>query len=481
MTHAAQAGGDPLRKSVVKLFTVLKKPNSFQPWQFDYQRESGGSACILEGNRILTNAHVVTHAVYVQVLKTGDTKKYTARVLFVDHERELALLTVDSPGFFDGTVPVRFGELPLRHGKVSVYGFPVGGNELSTTEGVVSRIEVLRYTHSLRSLLALQVDAAINPGNSGGPVFLGSELVGIAFQGNDPKKVEKSGHVVPVPILRDFLRDLEDGVCQGTPDLGAFWQPMESPSMCDYFRLPPDQTGVFVTRVAHGSSAFGVLCEKDVLTHIDGVRVDCDGSVRLRDEDRVNFSYLVSRHQIGDTCRVGVLRDGAPKELPVTLRRPAHLVPRPTYAPPTYFIFAGLVFMPLTYEYLSAWSDWKDVNPRFQDYYTNGLPSAERSEIVFINEVLAHDINAGYHKFRQGVVERVNDRPITRLADVALAFEAPIREHHVIEIASHAGSENASDYFTAFGTHIVLRADRAKEATREILARYGIDRDRRPG
>src|SRR5215468_3579817 len=86
---------ETLRRSVVKLFTVLKEPNYYQPWDMEYQKTSGGSACIVPGNRILTNAHVVSHHLYIQALKPGDPRKYTARVLCVDHDTETALLTVD--------------------------------------------------------------------------------------------------------------------------------------------------------------------------------------------------------------------------------------------------------------------------------------------------------------------------------------------------------------------------------------------------
>src|SRR5206468_1632403 len=93
-----------LRRSVVKLFTVIKEPNYYKPWELAHQHSSGGSACIIEGNRILTNAHVIANQLYVQALKPGDTKKYSARVLHVDHDTETALLTVDDATFFEGTL-----------------------------------------------------------------------------------------------------------------------------------------------------------------------------------------------------------------------------------------------------------------------------------------------------------------------------------------------------------------------------------------
>lgn len=63
------------------------------------------------------------------------------------------------------------------------YRYPIGGETLSVTSGVVSRIEVTSYVHGTAELLGIQTDSAINSGNSGGPAFNGrGQCVGIAFQ-----------------------------------------------------------------------------------------------------------------------------------------------------------------------------------------------------------------------------------------------------------------------------------------------------------
>jgi S1-C subfamily serine protease len=469
---------DTLRRSVVKLFTVVKEPNQYQPWDLEYQKTSGGSGCIVAGHRILTNAHVVSHNLYVQALKPGDSKKYTARVLHVDHDTETALLTVDDPRFFESTVPVRFGELPFRNAKVSVYGFPMGGNELCITAGIVSRIEVRTYTHSQRHLLALQTDAAINPGNSGGPVFMNDELIGIAFQSYKQKDLEKSGYVVPIPIIRHLFEDLDDGKITGIPDLGIYWQKIENESLREYVGLAAGRTGVLITRVVHGASADGVLHEGDVLTAIDDTAVASDGSVPFRTHDRVHFSYLVSRHQVGDNVGVDVLRRGEPHHLTIRLRRLAALVPPPQpERRPSYVIFAGLVFLPLTYDYMTTWK-WENVTPRFKHYYYSRLPSERHEQIVLVNQVLAHDINVGYHQIHGAVVERINHVEIISIRDVPRALAAPLGKFHVIELDYHGIRGESSDYHASYGTRIVLDATLAAQATAEILAQNGIASDR---
>lgn len=57
-----------------------------------------------------------------------------------------------------------------------------GGDNISVTKGVVSRVEPTQYVHGATQLMAIQIDAAINPGNSGGPAIMGDKVAGVAFQ-----------------------------------------------------------------------------------------------------------------------------------------------------------------------------------------------------------------------------------------------------------------------------------------------------------
>lgn len=57
------------------------------------------------------------------------------------------------------------------HQEVTAYGFPTGGDSLSVTKGIVSRIEYQTYAHSDLMFKAIQIDAAINAGNSGGLLY----------------------------------------------------------------------------------------------------------------------------------------------------------------------------------------------------------------------------------------------------------------------------------------------------------------------
>lgn len=68
-----------------------------------------------------------------------------------------AMLTVSDDEFWEGVSPVEFGDLPALQDAVTVVGYPIGGDTISVTSGVVSRIEILSYVHGSTELLGLQV------------------------------------------------------------------------------------------------------------------------------------------------------------------------------------------------------------------------------------------------------------------------------------------------------------------------------------
>ena len=169
------------KEAILKIYTVSKVVSYKEPWNSSTSRSSGSGA-IISGNRILTNAHVVANQTFIEVQRYGERKRYIAKVINVSHQADMALLEVEDKDFFKGVTPLALGELPEMEQKIVVYGFPMGGDTLSATSGVVSRIEHTRYAHSGESFLTVQVDAAVNPGNSGGPAISNGKIVGVVMQ-----------------------------------------------------------------------------------------------------------------------------------------------------------------------------------------------------------------------------------------------------------------------------------------------------------
>ena len=307
-----------VRDSMVKIYSVQNKPDYDNPWNMDGPESVNGSGCVISGNRVLTNAHVISDQTFIQIRLYGQSKKYPARVLAVSHEADLALITPVDASLLTGVPSLQIGDLPEAQQEITVYGFPEGGETLSTTTGVISRIEHQIYIHSIQDLLAAQIDAAINRGNSGGPVILENKIVGIAMQLR--KESENIGYMVPAPIIKHLLLDLDDGNYDGIPKAGIALQKVENQSLKKMYRLKDDLSGVLIIDIIPGSPASGKLFPDDIILSIDGHSVADDGTVEFRPKERTDFSYYIQQHQIGEAVSMNVFREGREETIELILK-----------------------------------------------------------------------------------------------------------------------------------------------------------------
>jgi len=458
----------PITKSVVKIYVVTSSYNYDNPWQMGGQSNGTGSGCIIDGNRILTNAHVVSNNTFIQVKKAGEATKYTAHVDSISHESDLAILKVDDPSFFKNSLPIKIGELPEVRDKVAVYGFPTGGDEMSITEGVVSRIEQRNYAHSNANLLTCQIDAAINPGNSGGPVIIKDMIVGVAFQ--SATRGENLGYMVPAPIINHFLKDISDGKYDGFPELGILFQKMENPDLREKYQMHKNQNGVLIVDILYDSPAKSILSINDIVLSIENSNIENDGSIEFRTGERTSLNYIIQKKFVNDPLTIKVLRNGLIKNLNLKLTVPmnsARLVPFEQYnTPPTYYITGGLIFAPLTKNYLLEWgSQWFFSAPtKLLNYYQNGVRTEDKKQVIILTKVLADEINLGYHDIDNVIIEKVNGKKVSSMKELVSLFENSTGVYHVLEDDT--------------GKKVILKKEKVDKFSSRILQTYRIKSDR---
>jgi S1-C subfamily serine protease len=446
--------------SVVQFFVHSDPPDMTMPWQTEGASLYGGSGVIIDGNRILTNAHVVEYAVGIEVKRADGSERFPAQVTFISHDADLALVEVQGSRFFHGTRPIPLGQMPKLEQAVQVWGFPEGGRTLSITSGIVSRIEVDSYSQSGRRLLSTQIDAAINAGNSGGPVISGGAIVGIAMQ--TLEEAENVGYMVPAPVVRHFLEDVEDGHYDGFPRLGARLQNMESEPQRAAAGMRSGQTGALVIRVDYGGPAYGKLRPRDVLLAIDGHPIANDLTVASPAIGRVHYSMIYQSRQIGERVTVSILRDGQRLTQTIQLRAHTPLVPgRRTTELPRYLVFAGLVFQPLSADYFDY---FRRPPPNLVSVPWNHGVTKERREVIVLQRVLPDSVNRGYQTWEDEVVRLVNGvvpRDMTHLAQILDRAEG--RWLRVLMEDGHL---------------ITLDRAAARAAAERVLESYGIAEDR---
>ena len=470
LLHNTYAGNGyhALRSSVVKIYATGQRFDYLLPWQTTNPRAGTGSGFVIKGKRLLTNAHVVSDARFLEVKKEGDPRRYRAEVAFFGHDCDLAILTVADPSFFEGTRPVSFADdIPDLSDTVVVLGYPMGGERLSLTEGVVSRIDHSVYSHSgVDSHLALQVDAAINPGNSGGPVFFKKKVVGVAFQGL--RSADNIGYCIPGPVIKHFLDDVKDGTYNGYPELGVYDIPMRNSALRKSLKLPDDMGGVAVNYIDPFGAAYGHLRGRDVLLELNGYTIEEDGSIELEGAP-VTYTELMERKQWGETLNFKIWRNGQTKEITFQAENaPDSFIFRNVYNErPRYVMVAGMVFSPLSREVLRAIGrDGLEQRNAQQLLYAMQYAKRdefykEHDEFVVLTTRLPHQVNTYAAPFRLGMLTEVNGMPIRALIDLPRALASPRYGFHVLR-------------FAGMDDDLVIRVSDVASSEAEILAQYRV-------
>lgn len=454
-----------VERSIVKIYTTTADPDYFTPWRLMSPGQSSGSGAVIADQRILTNAHVVANASYIQVQKHNDPRRYLAQVEFVSHASDLALLHVEDSRFFDDTPALQIGKLPQANTEVFVFGYPVGGRTLSITKGILSRVEHQVYAHAGNYLLAGQIDAAINPGNSGGPVIVDGQIAGVVMQSVASGRTESLGYFVPPDIIEHVLTDAQNGIYDGFPDLGIRTQDLESPSAKTAYGLSEEQSGVLVIKVFEDSAADGVLQENDVILSIEGYDIAGDSSIQINDDLQTDYKHAIDMTQIGEQVEIMFSRMGNVQTVSLQAQRQQEndtlVRPEAFDALPEYYIYGGILFVPLNMNLIKRWGpDWSRSAPVNLLQARSQWSSPERREAVVALQVLPADVNLGYHDVRNWIVESVNGTAIRDFAH----FSGLLRYQN----------DNYSVFRSERGYQIVINHQQAEESEQAILQQYRI-------
>jgi S1-C subfamily serine protease len=467
--RAADAAPPPaLENSVVKIFSTMRYPDTFKPWAKQAPSEATASGVVIEGKRILTNAHAVLYASQVQVQANAAGDKVGATVLAIAPGIDLAVLQLDDPSFFDTHPPLmRASKLPQIKDPVLAYGFPTGGSSLSITKGIVSRIEFATYNYPV-SGLRIQIDAAINPGNSGGPAIAGDRMIGLAFSrlGGDSQNI---GYIIPNEEVELFLKDISDGHYDGKPAMYDDLQTLENPALRDFLKIDKSVEGMVVHRPDKTDANYP-LKEWDVITRIGDTPIDNQGMVKIDKDLRVNFAYMIQRLAKDDKLPLTVVRAGKPLkiELPVSPNRPT-LAPDLHGEYPSYFVYGPVVFSRATRQFLSAFENNAGLL-RILGYVKSPLitraydpPSPELEELVIISSpFFPHKLANGYSNPTGAVVNSVNGTPVRSL-------------RHLVELLRDLKDPFVTlEFGSRSGEALVFSRTAAMAATDDILTDNGV-------
>lgn len=470
-------------RAVVRITTIGFNFSYVTPWQSPNLNRSGGTGFIIEGNRIITNAHVVSQAGSIKVRRPNQGTEYDARITYIAHDCDLAMLEVDEKEFFRDSLPLKIGNPPRLNSPVVVIGFPIGGEQVSITRGIVSRLGMDVYSHSqIDAHKVIQVDAAINPGNSGGPALQNGSVIGIAFQVY--RQGQNLGYLIPPEVINKFIKDVGDGTYDGYIDFGTLEIGTTNPILRRALGLEAalvdpasgihePNTGVLIYSIIPGSSADGYLRPGDILLSINNSPITHQGEITLNGQMQA-YSELIDNVGHGSMIGVEIWRDGKRRHLSFPARRASiYDFQRINYdTPPDFYLTGGLLFQPLnanlflTYARKWAAEGHSDVLYRYRYYIYHRLYRQSAIDVVLTRR-LSDPMNLYADSFLHGIVESVNGTRVRDFTHFVQMIDRIITTEKFLVLR-----------FRNRFTPLVLRTADLKTSG-QILRKYGIPEDRR--
>jgi serine protease Do len=269
----------------------------------------GSGIIISPEGYIVTNHHVVDGSTQVRVT-LDDKRVFPAKVVGVDKLNDLAVIKIDAKNL----PSIAWGDSTKLHPGQTVlaFGNPFGNFPFTVTRGIVSGLNRPNpYSTDARKPAAfIQTDAAINPGNSGGPlVNAHGELVGInTFIISGSGSFAGAGFAIPTQIVKASVDQI---MKDGKVEHGYLGISMNdvTPENASFFNLP-DATGALVSQVTPDSPASKAgLKSGDVLRKLNGNNIENGSALQV----------AVSQIRPGNTIELGILRDGKPETVKVTV------------------------------------------------------------------------------------------------------------------------------------------------------------------
>lgn len=457
-----------IRNLVVNIHTTHRVPDVLRPWTKRDPAKSSGSGTVIAGNRILTNAHVVRNGaqIYVQPFQSSDMLE--AHVVGFSPRIDLAVIELEDETFFADRPGMPISEvLPKVRETINVYGYPTGGDELSVTEGIVSRIEFAPYYFDGRGL-RLQVDAPLNPGNSGGPAVIDGQLVGLVFSGIPQS--QNIGYLIPGEEINMFLADIEDDHYDGKPMLLEAMQTVENDAIRQRLQLPDDTGGLMIIDPAVDDTDYP-LRRWDVITQIGEYPLDRQGNVLVDGDLRLNAMYLLQQLAEDGHLPCTIMRDGEEMSLNIPVQYERKLVlPYLFEDDPRYFIYGPLVFSQATQDHLARFNERGRLGlaTRGNPLITrrSDAPAFPGEEVVIVtSQPFSHPLMKGYSEPFLFQVREVNGIAIKNLVHLVEV----LRDNTDPQVVFVFGQQsNQTPEILVFDHQAML------DATEEVLNENGI-------
>lgn len=419
------------KDAVVHIFSTSRATNWFNPYVVCGTSTSTGTGFFInEEGYFATCAHVIDQAlsVYVTIPALGK-QRLKAHVVGICPQHDVALLQLDKKAMalvhetIEGITYLQMGnsDTVQRGENILALGYPGTTMETDPIKGTAGVI-------SARLNSMFQLDAPLNPGNSGGPILNKDGMV-IGIANSIIVNAQNSNFATPISIFQTLLPALHEHQLLKIKDNGIIWT-FTTKEIRDYFNCPV-QGGCLVCDVVPSSPAAVVGVQaNDIIYGIDEYEIDNYGEIKaLCDDEKISFDSYIRQQPIDADITLQIYRNGQPLDMIIKVMcndDDSISFKFPAYEPIDYEMFAGMIVMPLTVNYINACKDRTGL----RRYLTNLYGSSAR---LVVSNVFSDSKIAQMQSIRYGdTINEINGEKVNTLDDFRKALVKSLETGYVV-------------------------------------------------
>lgn len=437
--------------SMVGIHATNQGYSMIQPWSKENPSYSQGFGIYLGNGNILTTANIVYSASFIEITSADSSQTVPVTVTAFDPEANLALLRLKNEKdetFLNKLIPVTLGKAPRLNDQVTFWQFNADGLPITTSGTLQATESTCPFTNG-EPFVLYNVKSSVTPlkGGASNPIMRDNELVGLS--NNCDPSAQKVLAITHTMISR-FLEQARSGHYIGFPADGAEVTELTDPVFRKFLGLSETGGGLYIAKLPNYSSFYksGVR-PGDVVESVNGFSLDSKGLIKDPALGPVSANYLFRDSAMpGDNITLVIRRKNkygisTPKTLTVKLDRSVLdedlINPEPFISNPSYRIYGGLVFVPLTGALLEEINKISKNRPHInlieaiqkkEDIRKKGI-----DEIVVFLVALPTQATLGYAQMSPAIVEKINGVQVKNFNHLNQLLDKPSPDGmHRIEI-----------------------------------------------
>lgn len=418
-------------RALLSVKAALQSYTLMRPWQKNDINNMQVMGVYLGDGLVLTAGQVARDATYMEISLPDGSQTVPAQVVSYDADLQLALVSVaheKDSSIFESRIALPVGDA-LKVGDHAEYWGSVSGTEPLRIP-ITSKGSEAAGTTMPR--IALQSPQSLPKGETFGyPIVRDGKLVALSTGFNSDKQ---SFLGINAELIKRFI-EAKASLGHKAPVLGITFTNIDDPVMSRYLLLPEGRSGLYISKVSPiGAAADAGLKAEDVILSIEGYQIDKQGTVQHPQYGRLGAqSLLNSIKPLGESISLEISRMGEVETIQVQLTRVAAqkaLIGQMGVGErPRYLIHGGLIFQPLSKNYLSELQEAAKGNLP-EEYLTLEERSKELmeegySELTALSYVIPSPAVLGYEKLGYCFVEKVNGKTVHNFDELAVLLDEP--------------------------------------------------------